>query len=338
MNKIFFFFLLFSFKSFSCTCELEKKSLIDVYHSTAFVLHAKVLSITNTYVNNKAYKKINFLVLDDFKNLNDSKIEVYTNLNDSDCGLNISFEGEEWFIWANLNSDNLLYSNQCTFSKPFNNSKPFEKLFLEKLKISLGFKDWYDEQGNLIGKGVMANGIPNGKWIYYQKDFMYAEGNYVNGKKNGEWNYYYDPVFEFVNLPFKQEIAKIYNSENYKLTRRIRLIETFENGFKNGKFIKYQYNGLIKYKENFKNNLLNGSSIYYFENGNIYKTNEYKDDILNGISTFYYENGNVQLITNYKNGLQIGKWYLFDKNGFLKCKSCTKKPKFDIQKGIFICP
>ena len=329
--------LFFSLKTFSCSCEYGTKSFLEVYHNTEYVFHGKVISINNEIINEVLFKKINFLLIDNYKNTNLSYIDIYTPFDDSNCGLDIKNEGEEWIIWAYIDSQNKIYTNQCTFSKSFFKTTPFEKSMLEKIISLNGYNSWFNENNEKIAEGLMNNGVPNGKWIYYNRNFIYSEGSFIDGEKNNRWITYYNPIFEFVNLSLSKEISEIYNSSNYKTTRKVQSVENYKKGIKEGDFITYEYNGQLKIKEIFKNNLLNGLC-YYYENGQLLKLNTVKDGKLNGITNFFHKNGIIQLVSNYKNGIESGKWFLFDDNGNLLCKSCKKNPIYNVKKELFECP
>lgn len=314
---------------FSCDCQYGNSSFIENYNNTDYIFQGKVISINNIVLDNNDYKKISFEILMNFKGILKKTITIYTHTLDSACGLGINSVGENWIIWASIYNDRI-ETDQCTNSILFTNIDAYNLETLKKIKNAKGFNIWYDKEGKKSGEGEYIDNKASGKWIYYINNYIVNEGNYKSGVKDGKWVYYFLPKF----TPKENEINIEFINKNY---RKIKLIEYFNYGKKDGEYICFSNNGLINYKKNYKKNLLDGISIKYTENGNVNYIYNYKENKLDGMNISFHSNNIVELISFYESGNPIGEWELFDNNGNLLCKSSTKRPIYDSNTKSYRC-
>jgi antitoxin component YwqK of YwqJK toxin-antitoxin module len=99
----------------------------------------------------------------------------------------------------------------------------------------------------------------------------------------------------------KSETKTIYYPGEKQIKQQIEYLK----GKKNGLFIEYFRNGLVKAKQHYLNDTLNDSTV------------------------LYHENGNIETIQMYDKGLREGCWKRFNKNGELYWKTCFHKDKME---------
>lgn len=145
-----------------------------------------------------------------------------------------------------------------------------------------------------------GNGLKQGYWIYYGKDFPnkgYAdtskveEGKYYDNIKEGLWIKYYPNA--------------VIKSKGY-----------LKHGKSDGNYLSYYQNGTIKEEGNYNNDHHYRVRISYFENGNIEEIKHFDD---NGTETdtsfFYYSSGKIARKEINDTLNKILTAIQFDKNG-----------------------
>lgn len=91
----------------------------------------------------------------------------------------------------------------------------------------------------------------------------------------------------------------------------------YRNGKKNGKWIRWDKNGLKCKGGEYKNDLKEGKEIWWYENGQKLLESNYKNGMLDGKAIGYYDNGKKFEETNYKNGEKHGRRILWDVSGIV---------------------
>ncbi|WP_407523410.1 hypothetical protein PDL71_17085 [Lacibacter sp. MH-610] len=125
------------------------------------------------------------------------------------------------------------------------------------------------------------------------------------------------------HLIFKNEIAfkpdsdKPYTGAVFQLKNngKIDFEGYFANGKKDGEFITYGENELIKEKENYKDGKRHGESLSYYETGELWNKKSYINDHEDGLFERYDENGNKIFEGSYSKGFEIGKHKYWFENG-----------------------
>lgn len=92
-------FFLISLNGYSCDCNSEKRSYIEMFNSTDVIFQGKVVSIKNVKLENELNKEIVFEVINNFKGATHQYITIYDD--NSNCALGINTISENWIIWAN---------------------------------------------------------------------------------------------------------------------------------------------------------------------------------------------------------------------------------------------
>ncbi len=90
---------------------------------------------------------------------------------------------------------------------------------------------------------------------------------------------------------------------------------------KEGEWLYYYDNGVLKEKTLYKNGLANGPSETFFSNGNKWYTVVYNEGKTNGLLTTYYYNGLLFKTTNYKNDKKDGVENEYNTSGYLAYKT-----------------
>ena len=193
--------------------------------------------------------------------------------------------------------------------------------------------------------------------IYYSNKEKISPGNpiFINDSKNviainkGSKNNNYEnygycigPIYNYFKNLFKYK---------YELKNGDHYIGELLNGIPNGRGIKYDKNGKIKYEGNVINGKAEGSGKYNYENG-FYYIGQWKNDMKNGKGILYYKNGNIlyngDFINNkyegkgkfiaengeyyegeFKNNLFHGKGIIYYENGYKKYEGDFKNDKFE---------
>lgn len=111
----------------------------------------------------------------------------------------------------------------------------------------------YDENKNVIVKGIFAEDKEEGKWYRANKDFV-EEGKYVDGKREGLWKGYYKNG----NVCYEAS----FNNDNY-----------------DGKYTRYWENGKLKEQGRYVLGLKNGSWKSYNKQAELFLVVTYKKGV-----------------------------------------------------------
>jgi len=130
-----------------------------------------------------------------------------------------------------------------------------------------------------------------------------GEGNFIETSKDSVWRYYsyYD--------------------------KTLKMEETYRSGSKEGITRKYYSNGKPAEELYWQNNQKNGLWIQYFENGIVKLKANYAKDIRSGEFSTFYPNSKPETSGRFENNLMEGEWIYFDENG-------TEKTRIKYNKGV----
>lgn len=150
----------------------------------------------------------------------------------------------------------------------------------------------------LITKGEYYNGIKTGYWKYYDvTKTLREEGSYNNGQKSNEWKRYYTSWSDG-------------NGGDLPYSKKLYLIENYQNDKLNGLSIRYSYLNKEKYKcskldEN--NQPIDSCTRMVYEK--VLQKSNYKNNKLNG--AFELKDSLDVLIAkgNFVNDRKSGKWF-----------------------------
>jgi antitoxin component YwqK of YwqJK toxin-antitoxin module len=140
------------------------------------------------------------------------------------------------------------------------------------------------EQGEMVEKGFMRNGMKNGPWTTFHtgKDAgrIHTIQHFIDGKLYG------------TALTFNNR-GQLTNETNY------------EAGKKNGRSAKYQWGVTVEEME-YKDDLLDGVyKAYYRNNRKLQKLAHYKDGQLHGKYEYYNEDGKKVMDYEYVDGEKL---------------------------------
>ncbi|MFZ5554622.1 MAG: toxin-antitoxin system YwqK family antitoxin [Bacteroidota bacterium] len=123
---------------------------------------------------------------------------------------------------------------------------------------------------------------------------------FKGGLPHGTWKYYYEPK------PCSENDAPNQLAwENY-----------YVDGKKDGTWIFYFDDGMIKKEESYKEDKKDGTFKEYFKGTTQLKSEiNYKADYLDGVYKMFYEDGKPFIEANYKQGKEEGEQLTYHKNG-----------------------
>ena len=130
--------------------------------------------------------------------------------------------------------------------------------------------------------------------------------------KNGQ---YYKKTSD---LPFTGEI-----SEKVK----VRVGGSFQNGYREGPWVRYWDNGHLQSKGNYKKGKQDGLWVTYFNNGNLWVTETFNSGKRHGLYIEYHRNEQLSYKGEYKNDKLEGLVVSFYKNGKERDKETSEMGK-----------
>ncbi|UZR99902.1 toxin-antitoxin system YwqK family antitoxin [Chondrinema litorale] len=149
------------------------------------------------------------------------------------------------------------------------------QVFLQK-----EYEVYYNENGTLIYKVSLENGLRNGEFVQYDNDGnLQLINNWIDGKRNG----YYTSYFKNGKVEKKGFFKDDSLSSEYTFFDSLgNKIEkgNYLDGKLHGDMFGYYPNGHIKTQAFFKNGLLEGKVITYYPNGKMHKYKYYHKDSL----------------------------------------------------------
>lgn len=309
----------------ACSCSYDPGPItIKDYNASELIVSGKALKVTI----DQNERQIQFKVDELFKGeLISETIKIYTPISDGSCGLFVK-EGEEWIIWAYI-QDNGITTNLCTRSARKQNVSDKDLKSLRYYKSNPTTTEWRSDAGVLIAQGELKENKPIGFWKYFYRDgFIESEGNYLNGKPNGKWTVFLDPEGIVTRLRYDKVIPNDSLIDLKQFSNRIKEIQNFKEGVRDGEFIYYAYFSINKpiMIVNFKNGKLQGKYIGYYSNGLLKYEQNYKEGKLSGYERFYHPNGQLKQTGQFTNGQPTGEFKLYNEDGELIRTTINKRP------------
>lgn len=192
-----------------------------------------------------------------------------------------------------------------------------------------------------------AKGKRQGPWVrVYQDGSIYYLGQFSDGNPSGEFWFWYETgeVMSKVNHldGTKHMEAVNYHRNGYPQSSgayREKMVGNKLEKVKDGQWMFYTDQGILKTKENYNMGVQEGMSLTFFETGKTLLESEYANNMKNGPCTEYFADGTVKMKAgykddnfdgpielfkpgrkpyvrgNYKNGLKDGLWFYFNTDG-----------------------
>lgn len=150
------------------------------------------------------------------------------------------------------------------------------------------------ENGQLQIMGNFKNGLPNGKWMYYNfKGFLRQEAHFIDGKLSGEvisYHYCSDKVAErHQYLNGLQHGAQFRYFENGSIQEQY----SCKKGQKQGSEITYHKPGIWQTKANYLDGKLHGDYISTNHLGDTSLVAHFREGVLEGKATEYFKENKI---------------------------------------------
>lgn len=196
----------------------------------------------------------------------------------------------------------------------------------------------YDIFGNLKIELVFQDSIPVGPYKeYYPKtsqatnfnpNIERMEGQYVNGKKDGVWITYFNvrPAAIAIKETYKNGFLEgPYMEYDYDGTMMVEI--NYVNGKPDGSFKRFANNKMIWQEGQFDKGRKVGKWLSYFPGTKTLESEEYYDDRGNktGEWKYYYENKRTARIEKYENDIPVGTWEEYFPN-----RNLSKKKTYEL--------
>lgn len=328
---IMIFALIVPLKIVACSCgNFWGPVTIKDYNENEIIISGRAVKVT---VDLKEpvdkQRQIDFEVDELFKgDVPQKKLKIFTADGDGPCGLYVN-EKEDWVIWAYM-INGVITTNLCTRSLRKEKIAAQDLTRLRYFATNPETKEWVDDKGVKTAEGRLEGNKPVGYWrYYYSTGFPESEGVYQNGKQHGRWTLFFDPYKIIMNKKENKINAKdsTYGIEPFKC--RIREIQNYKVGVRDGEFVYYSGPDIDKPKTvtNYKNGMLEGKSIAYYSNGLINYEQNYKAGKLEGYERFYYSNGQLKQTGQFVNSKPVGEFKVFNENGELLKTSIDRRPE-----------
>lgn len=150
----------------------------------------------------------------------------------------------------------------------------------ESAGSGLEFAEYRDQEGNILTKGQLINGVRNGSWITYhdQSNKIKKITTYLQGRKNG------------IEITFNDR-------------GQIESREEFKNDVLHGLKMKYTF-GQPTEETTYKDGQFDGPFVIY-SNRKIQKKGSFKNGKQHGTLEFFNDKGDVTLRYEYENGEKV---------------------------------
>ena len=195
-----------------------------------------------------------------------------------------------------------------------------------------------------------SKGKKTEKWLEYWSGStkLKEEGNYSNGKKNGLFKIYdrkgqFARIETYKNGIIQEEYTNQVLDVQKKIDKdgKIKSIESFSNGKKQGIFKEYGTKGEIISSVVYENDIkvgegiITGSGKYkgkwkiYYTTGELKAEGEYLNGYKDGKWKYYFLTGELEQEGIYKKNLVSGEWIWYFKNGSVKRQEYYRKGRED---------
>ncbi len=154
------------------------------------------------------------------------------------------------------------------------------------------------------------------KIIYHKQHSVKVDGKSINVISPTKLEEYYK-----IGVLYKVETYDLL-PHNYLKTRTVwyqegqkKLIETYIEGKKHGKWIIWYENGQKNKEGIFKNGKEDGVHISWSKNGIKEQQRTYKEGVKHGLSTMWFNNGKLKSEVSYDNGIKNGRYTKWNEKG-----------------------
>jgi antitoxin component YwqK of YwqJK toxin-antitoxin module len=166
----------------------------------------------------------------------------------------------------------------------------------------------HNEEGTLVLKGYIKDGIAIGKWMeWYSDGSMKAEYSFLNGLEQGERTTWYlsGQIAEQGNMLFgtQEGTWKIWSETG------ILLAETsYKKGVEQGERTHFYASGKKKSEASIQGGLQNGLRIFSYENGQMKAKGYFRMDIKQGPEEYFREDGTWEKTICFLDGQEQKVW------------------------------
>ena len=323
--------LLLPLAGMACTCGGSYGPVtIKDYNSAKLILSGKAIKVTvDRTETTDMQRKIDFKIDEVFKGrVSSGTVSIYTSLGDASCGLFVQ-EGQEWVIWAYLQGG-VITTDLCTRSAQKKQVIESDYTSLKYFKSNPLTLIWKNSAGVVIAAGELKDNLPEGTWKYfYNNGFMETEGNYSNGLYDGRWVKYLDPEGIVERWRYDKKIPPDSNPDLQLLQYKVRAIENYRQGVREGEFVDYSYTSIDKPSRitNYKDGRTDGVEIHYYDNGMIHYVQNYSEGNLEGSERFYHRNGRLKQEGQFVKSKPTGEFSVYDENGVLIKRTFNARPR-----------
>jgi uncharacterized protein len=219
--------------------------------------------------------------------------------------------------YFNFNNDTIknVHGSYTEIKVMFQNGKPKEVVRLKNNRKH-GLQQQYNTSGTIRSETNYNNGLLCGNYITYNNDGAIIEKKTYrcNVSKNKSW---LDGKYE--EYQGKTLITK----------------GLYKDSLKEGKWLQYHNNGVLKSEQNYKKGLLFGEQKFYNNNGALnYKSNQIetiengkKISVKHGKFVSYHQNGKLREEGVYEMDKKSGLWHEYNQNGDLYRETFYKNGK-----------
>ena len=177
-------------------------------------------------------------------------------------------QGRKQGVWKKKN-----VSGRIIYEGGFLDDKPFGE-----------FKYYYDDGGLKAVSKFEKNESISYTVFYHPNGKIMANGKFINEKKDSIWNFY------------RQSDELLVSKDNYF------------DGKIHGKSISYYPNGIIAEIINYNEGIKQGAWVKYFQDGSIQLEGNYVNDDIEGKYRIYYPGEILKTLGEYKKSLKHGEW------------------------------
>lgn len=199
-----------------------------------------------------------------------------------------------------------------------------------------GASEAYYDNGRLRYKGMNANDVSVGEWLYYDRRGRLIERRFFDdkGERDGENLFYHDgkvyrkDVYTHGVLTASSAYDKsgkeiwaagspdgTFDAKRFYPTGELQWEGRFKKGEWDGKWTKYYLAGPVHMVYNFKDGEYDGEQTDYFRNGSTKLTARYKDGSREGYYTEYYNGGAKMREGWYSGGAAQQQWIYYHPDG-----------------------
>ncbi len=171
------------------------------------------------------------------------------------------------------------------------------------------FKEWF-ENGHLKSEYTYVDGRPDGDVLHnHPNGRKESEGRVVNGEREGTWRYFNEDGSLHLQAVFRSGEMVKEKRENGTFTEywdgeKVKRVESYRNGKREGSFVEYHNNGTWLLKQQAADPVTGASQDLerVLEGQTKSREGSYKNDLLDGAVKEYDERGKLVRTTQYVAG------------------------------------